>query len=108
VATVTEAGPDIGTPTQFTASIEDSSLGSLAPIYTTAPDTVGLVELDLNSANTDFDVQTYQGVSSADGNTSLDGVAASLPDRGSTLILFAGAALALACFGRRFGGLRIA
>jgi hypothetical protein len=103
LATVTEAGPDIGTPTEFTASILDSSLGFPAQIFTTAPDTESLLVLDLNSSNTFRDVQAYSGVSSADGNTPLVGVAATVPDRGATAVLFACAAFALACFGRHFG-----
>jgi len=103
LATVTETGPDIGTPTEFTASILDSSLGFPAQIYTTAPDTESLVVLDLNSSNTIGDVQTYAGVSSADGNTPLNGVVANVPDQGGTAILVACASVALLWFGRRFG-----
>jgi hypothetical protein len=103
LATVTEKGPDIGTPTEFTASILDNSLGFPAQLFTTAPDTESLVVLDLNSANTYRDVQSYAAVSSADGNTPLVAVAATVPDRGATAVLLAGAALALACFGRWFG-----
>jgi hypothetical protein len=103
LATVTETGPDVGTPTEFTASILDSSLGFPAQIYTTAPDTESLVVLDLASSNTVGDVKTYAGVSSADGNTPLVGVVARAPDGGATAGLLAGAALALACFNRRFG-----
>jgi hypothetical protein len=100
-ATVTEAGPDIGTPTEFTASILDSSLGFPAQLFTTAPDTESLVVLDLSSANTLGDVQTFKAVSSADGNTPLVGVG--VPDGGATAALVGCAALALACFGRRLG-----
>jgi hypothetical protein len=107
LATVTEKGPDIGTPTEFTASILDNSLGFPAPIFTTAPDTESLVVLDLNSSNTIEDVHSYAGVSSADGNTPLVGVVASVPDRGATAALLAFAALALALFGRSFGVRRI-
>jgi hypothetical protein len=103
LATVTEAGPDIGTPTEFTASILDSSLGFPAQIFTTAPDTESLVVLDLNSSNTFRDVQAYSGVASADGNTALAGVVATVPERGTTATLLACAAFALACFRRRFG-----
>jgi hypothetical protein len=101
-ATVTEAGPDIGTPTEFAASILDNSLGFPAQIYTTAPDTASLITLDLNTDNTLADVQTYAPVSSADGNTSL----ASVPDQGSTAALLGCAVLGLAYFGRRFGMVR--
>jgi hypothetical protein len=103
LATVTETGPDIGTPSEFSASILDSSLGFPAQIYTTAPDTESLVEVNLNSSNTVGDVRTYAGVSSADGNTPLAGVVANVPDQGATAALVASALLALACFGRRFG-----
>jgi hypothetical protein len=108
LATVTEAGPDIGTPTEFTASILDSSLGFPAEIFTTAPDTESLVTLNLNSANTVSDVQTYSGVSSADGSTPLSNVGkvSSVPDGGPTAALLACAVLALAYFGRRFGVIR--
>ena len=103
LATVTEKGPDIGTPTEFTASILDNSLGFPAQIFTTAPDTESLIVLDLNSSNTIDDVHSYAGVSSADASTPLVGVVTSVPDRGTTAVFLAGAALALACFGRCFG-----
>jgi len=103
LATVTEKGPDIGTPTEFTASILDNSLGFPAQIFTSAPDTESLVVLDLNSSNTIRDVHSYDGVSSADGNTPLVGVVTRVPDRGATAALFAIGALAVALFGRFFG-----
>jgi hypothetical protein len=78
VATITEKGPDIGTPSEFTASILDSSLGFPAQLFTTAPDTESLVTLNLNSANTVANVNAYTSISSADGNTPVTGVTASV------------------------------
>jgi hypothetical protein len=106
LATVTENGPDTGTPTEFSASILDDSLGFPAQLYTTAPDTESLVVLDLNSANSVGDVQTYEAVSSADGNTPLVHVVASVPDQVSTAALLACSALVLAYFARRYSALR--
>lgn len=98
-ATVTEPGPDIGSPAEFAATIFDNSLGFPAPIYSTAPDAQSLIILDLNSANTVADVQSYSPVSSADGLTPLS----SVPDPAPTAALLGGAVLALGCFARRFG-----
>jgi hypothetical protein len=98
-ATVTDNEPDIGTPTEFSASILDNSLGFPAQIYTTAPDTASLITLNVDTEDTLADVQNYAPVSSADGNISL----ATVPDRGPTAILLGCAVLGLACFGRRFG-----
>ncbi|HEY5228026.1 MAG TPA: hypothetical protein VIJ19_05760 [Opitutaceae bacterium] len=104
-ATVTEAGPDIGTPTEFSASILDSSLGGPggAEIFTTAPDTESLVTLDLSSSNTINNVNTYSGISSADGEIALTGVRASVPDATSTAALTIGAILIMVLISRRVG-----
>ncbi|HEY1765421.1 MAG TPA: alkaline phosphatase family protein [Opitutaceae bacterium] len=111
VATITETGPDVGTPTEFTAAILDSSLGGPAQLFTTAPDTASLVTLALDSANTVGDVKAYSAVSSADGNIQLSGVSASVPDTSSTAALLGAVLLGAALlfryrglFGRRLLG----
>jgi hypothetical protein len=83
--------------------ILDSSLGTPAELYTTAPDTESLVTLDLSSSNTFADVNSYSATSSADGITPVSGVFASVPDSASTAILLSGAVLAMALASRRFG-----
>jgi len=103
-ATITEPGPDVGIPTEFTVAILDDSLGFPAQLFTTAPDTESLVTLDLSSSNTLANVNTYAGVSSADGATPLTGVGLmpSAPEPFTTAWCGAAAAL-LACCTRRFG-----
>ncbi|MGA3008164.1 MAG: PEP-CTERM sorting domain-containing protein [Opitutaceae bacterium] len=101
-ATVTETGPDVGTPTEFTASILDSSLGFPAQLFTTAPDTGSLVTLDLNASNTQADVGAFSSLSSADGLTAVTGVTASLiPEPSTTAAMFGGAAAIAALYLRR-------
>jgi hypothetical protein len=95
-ATITENGPDIGSPTEFTATILDSSLGFPAQIFTTAPDTESLVTLDLNSANTFRDVGTYTSISSADGLTPILGVTATVPEAPTSTAVLCGAAMMIA------------
>lgn len=110
-ATVTETGPDIGTPTSFTTAILDNSLGSPAQLYTTAPDTASLVTLSLNSANTLSNVGAYTSTFSADGNTPVTGVTASIsaiPEPSTTAAIIGGAALLIAFYARRSGKLQIA
>ena len=105
-ATITETGPDIGIPTEFTASILDNSLGSPAQLFTTAPDTASLVTLDLNSANTLANVGAYTSVSSADGNTPVTGVTATItpiPEPSTTAAMIGAAAALFAFCARRFG-----
>jgi hypothetical protein len=102
-ATVTEKGPDIGPPSEFSIAILDSSLGGPAQIYTTAPDTESLVTLDLSSSNTFNDINAYSGISSADGETPLTDVSAKVPDASSTAALLGAAALMMTLFSRRFG-----
>jgi hypothetical protein len=102
-ALVTETGPDpgAGKPTEFAATIFDSSVGAPAPIYTTAPDTASLLILNLSSSNTVSSVGAYTSVSSADGNTPVTGVTASItaiPEPSTTAAMFALCA-------RRFGRL---
>ena len=107
-ATITETGPDVGVPSEFTVAILDDSLGSPAQLFTNAPDTESLVTLDLSSSNTINNVDTYRSLSSADGNTPVTGVSASVPETSMTLAL-AGCAAALLVFcSRRFGVLQTA
>jgi hypothetical protein len=100
VATITERGPDIGSPSEFTASILDSSLGFPAQLFTTAPDTESLVTLNLNSANTIANVNTYTSVSSADGNTPVTGVTAfvAIPEPSTTAAILGCAAMMVALY----------
>lgn len=105
-ASITERGPDIGVPSEFSVSILDDSLGVPAQLFTTAPDTASLVTLDLNSANTIGNVDAYTSVSSADGNTAVTGVAASIrpvPEASATAALLGGALASLAICARRLG-----
>jgi hypothetical protein len=103
--TVTETGPDVGTPSEFTASILDSSLGFPAQLFTTAPDTASLVTLDLNASNTLANIGTYASLTSADGNTSVPGVTASItaiPEPSTTAAMFGCAVAIFAFSARRF------
>ncbi len=105
-ASVTETGPDIGTPTEFAASILDNSLGVPAQLFTTAPDTASLLTLNLNSANTIGNVDAYSSVSSADGNTPVTGVTTSItpiPEPSATAAMLGGLAALLALGARRLG-----
>ncbi len=103
-AKVTESGPHVGAPTEFTTAIFDSSLGSPAQLYTTAPDTMSLLILDLNASNTIANVQTYSAFASADGNTSLAGVQAlaAIPEPSTTAAMCGGVAMMFAFCARRF------
>jgi len=108
-ATITEPGPDVGIPTEFTASILDNSLTFPAQLFTTAPDTASLVTLNLNSANTLANVGAYTSLSSADGNTPVTGVTAmvsAIPEPSTTAAVLGGAAALLAFCVRRFGRLQ--
>jgi hypothetical protein len=108
-ARITEPGPDVGTPTEFTAAILDNSLGYLAQINTTAPDTASLVTLNLSSSNTLSDVNTYASVSSADGQTAITGVTATaIPEPSTTAAILGCLGVIFAVGARRFGGLRTA
>jgi hypothetical protein len=103
-AVITEPGPVVGGPTEFTVAILDNSTGSPAQIFTTAPDTLNLLTLDLADSNTLGNVDTFAGVSSADQNISLSNVVATatVPEPSTTAALIGGAGL-LAAFGvRRF------
>jgi hypothetical protein len=105
-ASITEHGPDIGAPTEFATSILDNSLGIPAQLFTTAPDTASLVTLTLNSANTISNVNAYTSVSSADGNTPVSGVTASItaiPEPPTTAALLGGIAVLLVLYVRRHG-----
>jgi hypothetical protein len=108
-ASVTETGPDVGTPTVFSTAILDNSLGSPPQqLYTTAPDTESLVLLNLNSANTLSNVGTYTSISSADGNTPVTGVTASvtaIPEPSTTAAIVGAAAVLFALCARRFNRL---
>jgi hypothetical protein len=100
-ATVSENGSG-ATPTEFTAAILDNSLGFPAQLYTNAPDTASLVTLNLTSSNVLSDVHTYSSVSSADGNTSVTGVTASvIPEPSTTAAVFGCVAAMLAFRFRR-------
>ena len=101
-ATVTEPGPDVGVPTEFTAAILDNSLGFPAQLYTTAPDTMSLVTLALSSSNTIGNVKTYSAFSSADGNTAVSGVFAAIPEPSTTAIILGGVVMLFAFCARRF------
>jgi hypothetical protein len=100
-ATITETGPDVGTPTEFTASILDSALGSPAQLYTTAPDAASLVILDLSSSNTIGNVHTYSSLASADDLTAVTGVTAAIPEPSTTAAVFGCAGAMLAFYARR-------
>ena len=103
-ATITENGPDIGTPTEFMASILDNSLGFPAQLFTTAPDTESLLTLDLNSANTISAVDTYASLSSADGITPVLGVTATVPEAPTSTAILCCAAMMVALCLRPFAG----
>ena len=99
---IAEPGPNPqGTPSQFTAAILDSSLGSPAQIFTTAPDSASLVTLALNASNTASSVNYYAGVSSADGLTALNSVAA-VPEPATTAAILGCVGLGLVAGVRRF------
>jgi hypothetical protein len=108
LASITENGPDVGTPTEFTVGILDSSLGFPAQLFTTAPDTESLITLDLNSANTEADVNAYTSISSADGNTPVLGVTATVPEAPTSTAILGGAAIMTALFIRRISGRQMA
>jgi hypothetical protein len=101
-ATVSENGSG-GTPTEFTAAILDNSLGFPAQLYTTAPDQESLVTLDLSSSATLGSVGGFTSISSADTNTAVTGVGAtiSVPEPSTTAAILGGAALMLAFYARR-------
>jgi hypothetical protein len=107
-ATVTEPGPDVGAPTEFAATILDNSLGSPAQLFTTAPDTLSLVTLNLSSSNTIDNVKTYSAFASADGNTNVTGVVAlvAIPEPSTTVAIFGGVVMMFAFCARRFGRLQ--
>jgi hypothetical protein len=101
-ATVTEPSPNIGSPTEFTAAVLDNSTGGPAELYTTAPDTESLLVLDLSASNTVANVQTYSAYASADGNTSLSNVSATvIPEPSTYAALLGGAAALYALMSRR-------
>lgn len=105
---ITEPGPNPqGTPSQFTASILDSSLGDPAQIYTTAPDSASLVMLTLNAANTASSVNYYTSVSTADGVTSLGEVTA-VPEPATTAAILGCIGLGLVAGARRWAKKRAA
>lgn len=109
-ATVSGAGTD-SIPTAFTASLFDNSLGSPAPLFTTAPDTASIVVLDINPANTLADVHAYETLSSADGNTEVNGVTPSItavPEPSTYAAIMGVAVIGWACFRRRFGKIPVA
>ncbi len=103
-ALITELGPNVGAPTQFTVGILDNSLGFPAQIFTTAPDTANLLTLNLADSNTLASINTFAGVSSADGSISLSNVsgASSVPEPATTATLVGGAGLLVAFGLRRF------
>ncbi len=110
-ASITEKGPDVGIPTAFTVAILDNSLTFPAQLFTNAPDTASLVLLSLNSANTLSNVGAYSSTSSADGNTAVTGVTASItpiPEPSTTAALFGGIALMFVVSARRLGLLKAA
>jgi hypothetical protein len=105
-ATVAEAGPVIGVPTEFTTAILDNSLGSPAPLYTTASDTESLVTLNLSPSNTLANVGFFSSTNSADGLTTVTGVSATAIPEPSTTAAVAGClALLFAFHSRRLGNL---
>jgi hypothetical protein len=110
-ATITEKGPDVGIPAVFNASIMDNSLGTPAQLFTTAPDTASLVALTLDASNTLSNVGAYTSLTSADGNTTVTGVTASItpiPEPSTTVAILGCAVLLFAFFARRFGLLKAA
>jgi hypothetical protein len=104
-AVVDEAGPNVGTPSEFTVAILDNSLGSPAQLFTTAPDTASLVTLNLDASNTLANINAYTSISSADGNTPVTGVTASIsaiPEPSTTAAILGGAVMLFALGARRF------
>jgi hypothetical protein len=105
-ASVTETGPNTGlTQSDFKAAILDNSLTFPAQLYTTAPDTASLVYLTLNASNTLSNVGAYTSTASADGNTAVTGVTASItaiPEPSTTAAIIGCAAVMFALFARRF------
>ena len=104
-AVVDETGPNVGTPSEFTAAILDNSLGSPAQLFTTAPDTASLVTLNLDASNTLANINAYTSISSADGNTPVTGVTASIsaiPEPSTTAAILGGAVMLFALGARRF------
>jgi hypothetical protein len=106
--TVNEPGPNPqGTPSEFTVSLMDSSLGSPAQIFTSAPDQLNLVTLNLNASNTTSNVNYYSGTSSADGLTPLSVSAgpeslSAVPEPSSTAAIMGGVSMLFAAGVRRF------
>jgi len=93
------------TPTSFTSAIMDSSLGFPAQIFTTAPDTESMVVLNLGAAPSIGNVGAFSSLSSADTNTSVTGVSASITPvpEPSTTAAIVGCAVAMVAFiARRF------
>jgi hypothetical protein len=103
-ALISEPGPNIGLPSEFTVSIFDNSAGSQEPIFTTAPDTESMLTLNLDASNTLADVDTFVGNESANGSISLSNISASatIPEPATTAALFGGAGLLVALGLRRF------
>jgi hypothetical protein len=109
-ATVSQNGPNGVTPTEFTTAIMDNSLGFPAQLFTTAPDTASLVTLNLGTGDTLGSVKSYTSLTSADGNTSVTGVTATItaiPEPSTTAAVFGCAALAIALLARRSSGFQI-
>ncbi len=109
-ALVSESGA--GTvPTEFATAIFDNSLGSPAPLFTSAPDTQSLVLLNLNPTNTMANVGAFTSISSADGNTPVTGISATItpvPEPSTTAAILGGAVLLFAFCARRFRRLPLA
>jgi len=104
-AHVSGAGFDV-TPTSLSVAIMDNSLGSPAQIFTSAPDTESMVFVNIDPTKTASDVQAYMSVSSADGNTPLSGVVASVtpvPEPSTYAAIMGGAAVGVAFLRRRLG-----
>jgi len=103
-ASVTETGSGV-TPTEFTTAILDSSLNPPAQLFTTAPDTASLVVLNLKPSNTYTNVGAYTSLTSADANTVVTGVAATItpvPEPSTTAAIVGCAVTIFACYARRF------
>jgi len=79
------------TPDLFTIAIMDSSLGSPAQIYTTAPDQASLATETINSTTTPS-LAGYKGVGPANGSSqgSYSGVVASVPEPSSFAMFLLG------------------
>jgi hypothetical protein len=98
-ASITDTEPFLSPPQEFTVTLLDSSTGSPAPIFTSAPDQTYLLELPINSTDA---IATYNGTFSADGNTALSNVSlVAIPEPSVTAAAMGGVAMAIGFLRRR-------